>query len=106
MKSVAATEAKNQLGQVIDDACADLVMLERHGKETVALMPAAEARLCILSAYATGVLSRSVAMIRLGYTWYGQLKDAMSAAGLRIQLPEPVQQQMDHSIDAVFREGA
>ncbi len=61
---------------------------------------------CILSAYATGVLSRSVAMIRLGYIWYGPMKDAMSAAGLSIQLPEPVQQRMDHSIDAVFGEGA
>jgi hypothetical protein len=85
MKTVPATRAKNQLGQVIDDACVDLVMLERHGKEQVALMPAAEARMGVLCSYAAGALPRSTAMKRLGLTWYGQLVDAMVAAGLQVQ---------------------
>ena len=54
MKTIHATRAKNVLGQVLDDACVDLVMLERHGKAQVALMPAAEARVGVLCAYATG----------------------------------------------------
>lgn len=85
MKTVPATRAKNQLGQVIDDACIDMVMLERHGKEQVALMPAAEARVGVLCSYAVGVLPRGTAMKRLGLTWYGQLVDAMVAAGLQVQ---------------------
>lgn len=97
-----ATEAKKRFGQVLDHAAADLVILARRGKECVALTPASEARLCILSAYATGVITRSVAMRRLGYVWYGQLTDPMRDAGLPIQLPESVLQQMDKSLDTVF----
>lgn len=102
MKRVTATEAKNRFGQVLSEASADLVLVTRRGKQAAALMAAGEARLCVLSAYATGVLTRTVAMRRLGYTWYGQLADAMAAAGLRIHLPEPVLQKMDQSLDAVF----
>ena len=85
MKTVAATRAKNILGQVLDDACNDMVMIERHGKEAVALMPAAEARLGVLCSYATGAMNRSTAMRRLGLTWYGELVDALGAARLRVQ---------------------
>jgi antitoxin (DNA-binding transcriptional repressor) of toxin-antitoxin stability system len=102
MKTVSATQAKNRFGQILEDASADLVLVARRGKASVALRPAAEARLCILSAYATGVLSRGVAMSRLGYTWYGQLTDAMSVTGLHIPIPEGAQHQMDQSLDAVF----
>lgn len=84
MKTVQATEAKNLLGQVLNDACADMVMLERHGKKQVALMPAEEARMGVLCSYAVGVMSRSTAMKRLGITWYGQLLDAMDAVGLKV----------------------
>ncbi len=86
MKTVQATRAKNLLGQVLDDACLDMVMLERHGKEQVALMPASEARMGVLCSYATGAMSRGTAMKRLGLTWYGQLVDAMTAAGLSVQM--------------------
>ena len=68
MKVVAATRAKNLFGQVIDDACVDLVMLERDSKEQVAVMPAAEARIGVLCSYAAGAMTRSTAMRRLGLT--------------------------------------
>ena len=86
MKTVQATHAKNLLGQVLDDACEDMVMLERHGKEQVALMPASEARMGVLCAYAIGAMTRSTAMKRLGLTWYGELIDVMQAAGLRLRV--------------------
>ena len=38
----------------------------------------------VLRAYATGEISRSVAMERLGLTWYGELKDAMAQAGIEV----------------------
>lgn len=59
-------------------------------------------RVHIMRAYTTGALSRGTAMCRLGFTWYGQLTDAMASAGLRIELPASVRQRMDRSIDAVF----
>jgi len=86
MKMVPATRAKNVLGQVFDDACSDLVMIERHGKEQIALMPANEARIGVLSSYAVGSMSRSTAMKRLGLSWYGQLTDAMRTAGLKVNV--------------------
>jgi hypothetical protein len=55
-----------------------------------------------LSSYATGEISRSEAMRRLGYTWYGQLQDALTAAGLQVELPGSVLQQMDASTDSAF----
>jgi hypothetical protein len=55
-----------------------------------------------LSFYTRGEISRSEAMRRLGYTWYGQLKDSLTAAGLQAQLPETVLQHMDASINTVF----
>jgi len=93
MKTVQATRAKNLLGQVLDDACLDMVMLERHGREQVALMPASEARMGVLCAYAIGVMTRGTAMKRLGLTWYGQLVDAMQAAGVRLQV-SPVKEEL------------
>lgn len=105
MHTVSAREAKNLLGQVIDRATTDLVMIERHGKEAVALLPAAEARLSVLSAYAMGVLGRSVAMQRLGFTWYGQLLEAMQAAGLSVQVPAEAVRQMDAALDEILDAG-
>jgi hypothetical protein len=102
MKVVQATHAKNLLGQVLDAACEDLVMLERHGKEQVALMPATEARLAILSAYSIGVMSRSTAMRRLGMTWYGQLLDAMQEARLRVAAPAESEELMAEDLERVL----
>lgn len=42
-----------------------------------------QATLAVINDYATGVLSRTETMKRLGLIWYGQLYDAMEAAGLR-----------------------
>ena len=104
MKTVHATHAENLLGKVLDDACADLVMLERHGKEQVALMPAAEARLGVLSSYAVGAMSRSTAMKRLGLTWYGQLVDAMQAARLHVVVSGASEVLMTAEIEHVLGE--
>ncbi len=102
MKTVQATQAKNLLGQVLDDACTDLVMLERHGKRQVALMPAEEAQMGVLSSYAIGVMPRSIAMKRLGFTWYGQLQDAMRLSGLSVQISADRQQGMGEEIERVL----
>lgn len=42
----------------------------------------------VLSSYAIGQLSRTTAMKRLGFTWYGQLVDALQAAGVRVQFSD------------------
>jgi hypothetical protein len=102
MKTIAATRAKNVLGQVLDDACVDLIMLERHGKEKVALMPAAEARMGVLCSYAAGAMPRATAMKRLGLTWYGELCDAMLAAGLQVQASAAKEQFMAAEVERLI----
>ena len=73
---------KNVLGQVLLDATTDLVLIEKHGKSGVAAMPADDAHLGILCAYASGHMTRIRAMHMLGFTWYGQLKDALLEANV------------------------
>lgn len=101
MKTVAATRAKNILGQVLDTACHDVVMLERHGKAQVALMPAAAARVGILCAYASGHFSRSQAMKMLGFSWYGELLDALQAAQVRMDVGDQDADAMAQQLEAI-----
>lgn len=102
MKTVAATRAKNVLGQVLDTACHDVVMLERHGKAQVALMPAAAARLGILCAYASGHFSRGQAMKMLGFSWYGELLDALQAEHVRMDVADQDAEAMAQQITALW----
>lgn len=51
----------------------------------------------VLSLYAVGSITRATAMKRLGFTWYGQLLDAMQAAGLRVRCS-------DESVDRMVAE--
>jgi hypothetical protein len=106
MKRVNGTLAKNLLGEVLDDACGDLVLVERRGKPTVALMAENEARTAVLSAYAVGAMSRSVAMNRLGLTWYGELIDALSAANLKVAIDAETAAAMDRGLDALLEQRA
>jgi hypothetical protein len=101
MKTVAATRAKNLLGQVLDTACHDVVMLERHGKAQVALMPAAAARVGILCAYASGHFSRSQAMKMLGFSWYGELLDALGAAHVHMDVGVQDADAMAQQLEAI-----
>lgn len=56
----------------------------------------------ILSAYTEGFITRSLTMELLGMTWYGDLLDAMSDAGLKIVLPDDALETMQKSINEVF----
>ena len=56
----------------------------------------------ILSAYSEGVISRYLTMEILGMSWYGDLLDAMSEAGLSIVLPEEVRESMRKTLNEVF----
>jgi hypothetical protein len=94
MKAITSTEARRCFGKVLDDAGEELVLIRRRGKPSMSMMLAEEARLGILCAYALGCVSRALAMKRLGYTWYGQLVDAMAAANLRIHIPPNVHEAM------------
>ena len=94
MKSLTSTEAKRRFARTLKDACDRIVLINRRGKRSVAMMPAEEARIGILSMYALGRMSRAVAMERLGFDWYGQLVDAMAEANLRVQIPPDVHQAM------------
>jgi hypothetical protein len=55
-----------------------------------------------LTGYANGALSRPEAMRRLGFTSYGELVDAMDAAGMRIELPQEVLDRTDRSTNEVL----
>ena len=90
MQHVTATQAKNVLGQVLQDAATHIVIIENRGKPTIAVMPESDAVLGTLCAYATGHIPRSRAMQMLGFTWYGELKDALEAAGVTMTV-DPVQ---------------
>lgn len=80
MQCAAATQAKSVLGQVLRDASTRIVIIENRGKPTIAAMPESDAVLGRLCAYATGHIPRSRAVQMLGFTWYGQLKDALASA--------------------------
>jgi hypothetical protein len=96
MQHVTATQAKNVLGQVLQDAATHIVIIENRGKPTIAAMPEADAVVGTLCAYATGHIPRSRAMQMLGFTWYGELKDALQAAGVTMTV-DPVQHR--HMVD-------
>jgi hypothetical protein len=61
----------------------DFVVVTKHGRPVVALLPAGEARAALLCAYTCGRMSRARVMQLLGFHWYGQLVDAMRAAGVK-----------------------
>jgi hypothetical protein len=59
-------------------------------------------RFLILSAYVKGSISRERAMQVLGLSWYGDLRQAATAAGLSIKLPAEVHVTMRKSAEKVF----
>jgi hypothetical protein len=61
-----------------------------------------DARRQALLDYTEGRVTRFVAMQRLGFTWYGQLLDAMSAAGLRMHVPAEAEARMRASMEQLF----
>lgn len=53
------------------------------------VLPEDASKKAVLTAYSRGTLSRSEAMNQLGMEWYGELLDALSAAGIESpSLPE------------------
>jgi hypothetical protein len=83
MYAIAATEVKNRLGEIYDELDRDpgaSVLIERNKKPAAMLLPHDVARQGVLLSYVHGMSSRSVVMRQLGFTWYGQLLDALSAA--------------------------
>ena len=57
----------------------------------------------VLQAYASGELSRTTAMERIGVDWYGDLLVRMNAAGLRVKEPSSAdKQRMRESVAKVF----
>lgn len=61
-----------------------------------------EDKLLVLSAYTAGVITRYLTMELLEIDWYGDLLDAMSEAGLSINLPDELRQSMRETINEVF----
>lgn len=85
MLTIAATDVKSQLGEIYDQLQKDSsasIMIERNKKPAAMILAPGIARQAILSAYSTGRFSRSVTMNQLGFTWYGQLLDAMDEDGI------------------------
>ena len=60
------------------------------------------AKKTVLLSYAAGSLSRATAMKRLGFVWYGQLVDAMQAAGLRVQCSDEAVAKMVAEIEQLM----
>ncbi len=82
MKTIAATEAKNRFGEVLTGAENDSVTIERHGHGVAMVLPFHMARRLILTGYSKGEMPRATAMKLLGFTWYGQLLDALGNEGM------------------------
>lgn len=68
----------------------------------IELVPAEVARMGVLSSYAVGSMTRSTAMKLLGLTWYGQLLDAMKAAGLQVKTNERERRAMAAEIEQLL----
>ena len=104
MQHITATQAKNVLGQVLQDAATHIVVIENRGKPTIAAMPKGDAVLGTLCAYATGHIPRSRAMQMLGFTWYGELTDALEAAGVAMTADPAQRRQMADTAASLLRD--
>lgn len=83
MKTITATGARIRFGKALDSLEKDSLLITRNGRPAAMFFTAEDGRKLILTAYASGTISRSVAMKMLGYDWYGQLLDALAGAGIQ-----------------------
>lgn len=89
MRTMTATEVKNKLGDALSFPKDDSLLIEKNGKEAFMVFSAQLAKKMVLTSYANGAMSRSEAMKLLGFSWYGELLDALAEAGMsRPVLPE------------------
>jgi hypothetical protein len=84
---ITATEAKNRLGAALSLIDDDNLMIEKNGRQLAMVFNAKLGKYLVLNGYSTGVLSRSNAMNLLGFTWYGQLIDAMDDSSIPMPAP-------------------
>jgi hypothetical protein len=104
MRTITATEAKNRLGEALAALESDSLLIERNGKPAALAFPVEDGVKMVLSAYAHGTISRSNAMRMLGYRWYGQLIDALSASGIdRPSTPKGQRDQMSSLMAKAFK---
>lgn len=117
MKTIAATEAKNRFGELLEGAAVEPVRIERNGRPVAYVVSAAEyedveellgfaraARrianedqeaLDVLRRFSAGEIPRRVAVSALGLRGYGQLLRCLDAAGLaRPVVPEAERSKM------------
>lgn len=89
MRVMTATEVKNKLGDALSFSDDDSLLIEKNGKEAFMAFSANMAKKMIMTSYAYGGLSRSEAMKLMGFSWYGELLDALVAAKIsKPSLPE------------------
>ena len=86
---MSATEVKNKIGDALSFPDDDSLLIEKNGKEAYIAFSAPTAKNMILTSYVNGGMSRSKAMKLMGFSWYGELLDALSDANMDVpSLPE------------------
>lgn len=126
MKTFPATEAKNKFGDLLDEAAKKPVRIEKNGKpvayvlsqhdfEAVEnMLPIARVRVALqqgdaailqaLNDFAAGKITRARALELLDLTYYGDLLDALSLAGLEPKgLPDRVTHEMAEGMAKLIR---
>lgn len=89
MRVMTATEVKNKLGDALSFPDDESLLIEKNGKEAYMAFSAPTAKNMILTSYAHGGMSRSDAMKLMGFSWYGELLDALANANMKVpSLPE------------------
>lgn len=103
MRVMSATEVKNKLGDALSFADNDSLLIEKNGKEAFMAFSFPTAKKMILTSYANGGMSRSDAMNLLGFSWYGELLDALALARITKQsLPEGERAEMVLNAKSIF----
>lgn len=104
MRRITATDAKKGLGGALASLENDSLLIERNGKPAAMVFKAEDGKKMILSSYAHGTISRARAMTMLGYSWYGQLLDALADFGIaRPTVPAEEREKMTAALEQLLR---
>ena len=101
MITIKTTEFRKLLGSWLTKTESDSLMIEKNGQQFAMIFNANLGIKLVLNAYSCGALSRKDAMNLLGFSWFGQLMEAMSAAS--IPMPAPSEKYIKAMTDDVVK---
>lgn len=77
MKTLTSTALKNRFGSELRFDDNESLLIQKYGKDAYLVFTSETGKRLVLSAFATGYLSRADTMNLLGLDWYGSLLDEL-----------------------------